>query len=218
MKTPEDIFKINAKYYSNLFSLVADNGIVDARSFQIDCNNLSPIYRPKQENGIDVRTAAPFKEMFEWLRLYDAFPCLYRWEILSPTILSTELVNTIKSQLKEIKDTTPTQTPRVTKSAFPKDNTLYVGKSESIVDRTIKHLGYHTHRDMHGLHLDDWANLLKWNSLSVLWQRFIPRSSEFIISCFKNSASRTSHFRSVRDPFTPHIRSVYEPFTGHYQE
>lgn len=187
MKTPEDIFRINAKHYSNLFSLVADNGIVDTRSFQIDCNNLSPIYRPKQENGIDVRTAAPFKEMFEWLRLYDAFPCLYRWEILSPTILSPELVNTIKSQLKEIKDTTPTQTPRVTKSAFPKDNTLYVGKSESIVDRTIKHLGYHTHRDMHGLHLDDWANQLNVNIILRLHVYVFPQECKPIMELFERS-------------------------------
>ena len=36
MKTTEDIFRINAEYYSNLFQLVAKCGIIDFNTFEID--------------------------------------------------------------------------------------------------------------------------------------------------------------------------------------
>lgn len=156
MKTPEELFKINAEYYSNLFQLVAKCGIVDVGTFEIKSDDFDSIYRPSQANGVDVRTAEPFRDMFDWLKCYDAFLCLYRWEITSPTILYPETVNKIKQQLKDIKQTESAQTPRVVKAAFPKDNTLYVGKSENIVSRIMNHLGYHEQINMHGLHLDNW--------------------------------------------------------------
>ena len=157
MKTPEEIFIINAEYYSTLFQLVAKCGIVDTNTFEIKSESLNHQYLPNLTNGIDVRTAAPFKDMFGWLKHYDAFPCLYRWEIISPDILSKELVETIKNEVKSIKENTTIQTPRTVKYAFPKDNTLYVGKSDNIVSRIMNHLGYHEQTDQHGLHLDMWA-------------------------------------------------------------
>jgi len=157
MKTPEEIFIINAEYYSTLFQLVAKCGIVDTNTFEIKSESLNHQYLPNLTDGIDVRTAAPFKDMFGWLKHYDAFPCLYRWEIISPDILSKELVETIKNEVKSIKENTTIQTPRTVKYAFPKDNTLYVGKSDNIVSRIMNHLGYHEQTDQHGLHLDMWA-------------------------------------------------------------
>lgn len=157
MKTPEEIFIINAEYYSTLFQLVVKCGIVDTNTFEIKSESLNHQYLPNLTDGIDVRTAAPFKDMFGWLKHYDAFPCLYRWEIISPDILSKELVETIKNEVKSIKENTTIQTPRTVKYAFPKDNTLYVGKSDNIVSRIMNHLGYHEQTDQHGLHLDMWA-------------------------------------------------------------
>jgi hypothetical protein len=157
MKTPEEILIINAEYYSTLFQLVAKCGIVDTNTFEIKSESLNHQYLPNLTDGIDVRTAAPFKDMFRWLKHYDAFPCLYRWEIISPDILSKELVETIKNEVKSIKENTTIQTPRTVKYAFPKDNTLYVGKSDNIVSRIMNHLGYHEQTDQHGLHLDMWA-------------------------------------------------------------
>ena len=97
MKTTEDIFRINAEYYSNLFQLVAKCGIIDFNTFEIDSQNLDSIYI-----STDVRAAKDFQEMFEWLKQYDAFPCLYRWEIVSPAILYPNMVETIKMRIKEI--------------------------------------------------------------------------------------------------------------------
>lgn len=187
MKTPEEIFKINAEYYSTLFQLVAKCGIIDTNTFEIKSENFNPRYRPNLTDGIDVRTAAPFKNMFEWLKQYDAFPCLYRWEIISPDILSKELVETIKNEVKTIKENTSVQTPRIVKYAFPKDNTLYVGKSDNIVSRIMNHLGYHEQKDQHGLHLDMWAREHKM--VFKLHIYVFPQECKPVMELFERSLS-----------------------------
>ena len=182
MKTTEDIFRINAEYYSNLFQLVAKCGIIDFNTFEIDSQNLDSIYI-----STDVRAAKDFQEMFEWLKQYDAFPCLYRWEIVSPAILYPNMVETIKMRIKEISKHSSIQTPRIVKSSYPKDNTLYVGKSENIVDRIMKHLGYHQQRDKHGLHLYDLVKEIDYHIIFNLHIYIFPQECKPIMELFERS-------------------------------
>ena len=128
-----------------------------------------------------------FQEMFEWLKQYDAFPCLYRWEIVSPAILYPNMVETIKMRIKEISKHSSIQTPRIVKCSYPKDNTLYVGKSENIVDRIMKHLGYHQQRDKHGLHLYDLVKEMDYHIIFNLHIYVFPQECKPIMELFERS-------------------------------
>lgn len=144
----KDFFRKTAESYTTRFHQLAETGIVNEMSFDIDSKDFEDKYRDME----DVRYATPFKTMFEQLAEVDNLPCLYRWEITSP--YDAEQIKQTVSQL-------PKYTPRVLKKAVAKEDTLYVGKVQQyIVGRIIQHLGYHLNQASHGLQLNDWAKAM----------------------------------------------------------
>ena len=98
----KDFFRKTAESYTTRFDQLAETGIVNEMSFDIDSKDFEDKYRDME----DVRYATPFKTMFEQLAEVDDLPCLYRWEITSP--YDAEQIKQTVSQL-------PKYTPRVLK-------------------------------------------------------------------------------------------------------
>lgn len=181
MKTPEEIFRFKAEYYSLLFQIAAKCGLVDQNTFDIQ----NHYFDDKYKTSHDVRYNSPFETMFKWLALYEDYPCVYRWELIPPYDECE-----IKEVINGLRDASNLNMPYVDMAATTTTNTLYVGKAEGCVwGRQIEHLGYHKKAQTHhGLHIHDWA---QQRGLSFKLHVFVfPKECSHILELFEYALAK----------------------------